>query len=78
MKNKRMGKFWIDPLSILLWSYLFGIEILHFSPYEISILQIDTNTPPQDGAKTSYRPILLQNAENIFTGNPLVNTSATD
>ena len=72
-----MGKFWIDPLSILLWSYLFGIEISHFSPYETSILQIDTNTPPQDGAKTSYRPILLQNAENIFTGNPLVNTSAT-
>ena len=77
MKNSEWGNFGSYHLSILLWSYLFGIETLHFSLYEISILQIDTNTPPQDWAKTSYRPILLQNAENIFSGNHLVNTSAT-
>jgi len=28
----------IHPLSILIWSYLFGVETLYFSPYETSIL----------------------------------------
>ena len=42
--EQRMGKnYGSDTIWILLWSYLFGIETLHFSPYKTSILQIDTN-----------------------------------
>ena len=77
-EEQRRGKS-LDrvTLSILLWLIYLVLKILHLSPYKLFILQIYTNTPPQDGAKTSYRPILLQNAENIFSDNHLVNTSAT-
>lgn len=42
---------------------------LHLSP--------TSNTPPQDGANASYSPILPHRLENIFSGKPLVGTSAS-
>jgi len=64
------GVEWIVMLPITLSSFY---TLVSRSTYIYNVHQ----HPPQDRANTSYRSILLQNAENIFSGNPLVKTSAT-
>lgn len=66
--------------------YLFYFSLLHLSPpdnYKLlesnnTSTYYDTNsyTPPQDGEKTSYSPILLHRLLKDFSAKPLVKISA--
>ena len=62
--------------SILLRYFILSLSYFIFWSPILIIFTTHTNTPPQDGAKTSYRPILLPNEEKVFSGNPLVKISA--
>ena len=74
-----------------LFSFLFistTSPLLHISPpniYKLSEsttymwhnnIRIHSYTPPQDGAKASYNPILLHMLLKVFSAKPLVKISA--
>jgi hypothetical protein len=63
-------------ISILLRYSILSLSYFTFWSPILIIFTIHINTPPQYGAKTSYRPILLPNQEKVFLGNPLVKISA--
>jgi hypothetical protein len=73
--EKRRGRIVkLETLTGLIISILLKYTILSLSYFTfwspiLIIFTAHTNTPPQDGAKTSYRPILLPNEEKVFSGN---------